>query len=254
MKINLFSFKFAVVTAAAMILAIFITKPAVSQEPAKTESHKKITMKIFSDDNGKVTIYDTTMEMPDSAMVDSLKNEIEKVIILGKGGKHSRVRVHNMPDEFNYKFEMPYIPECNMNLEELEDLDLEGMMEGCDMDKVMCEHMAPGCERMIRSGGKGQSLNDLLGEIPMDRVVSYSIKDRKNGKRIIIDLNDAPTFERQERVIIVREPRRNQHVKNNQERQVRVIVNTDDDEKMESKQVKTETPSTPPTPPEKPKK
>jgi hypothetical protein len=204
MKFTTINLKLAPVIGAAMILAIFITKPAVSQEPAKTESYKKITMKIVSDDNGKVTIYDTTMEMPDSAMVDSLKNEIEKVIILGKGGKHARIRYHCMPEEFNYKFEMPDMPECHMNLKELEDLDLEGMLESGDMDESMCKHIAPGCERIIRSGGKGQSLNDLLGDIPMDRVVSYSIKDRKNGKRIIIDLNDAPMFEKKAKVIVIR--------------------------------------------------
>jgi len=55
--------------------------------------------------------------------------------------------------------------------------------------------------------GNGGSLNDLLGDIPMDRVKSYSIKDTKNGKKIVIELNNAPFIENHRNVIIIRSPR-----------------------------------------------
>ncbi|MEI7896055.1 MAG: hypothetical protein WCJ26_03390, partial [bacterium] len=77
-------------------------------------------------------------------------------------------------------------------------------------------------------GGSGQTLNDLLGEIPMERVTSYSIKDHKNGKRIVIDLSDAPMFENQPRVVVIQAPGMRQHGRNHGERQVKVIVNTDE--------------------------
>jgi hypothetical protein len=48
------------------------------------------------------------------------------------------------------------------------------------------------------------TLSDVLGDIPMSRVNSYSIKDRKNGKRIIIDIDDAPLVEKQERVVYLK--------------------------------------------------
>jgi hypothetical protein len=231
----------------AVILAIFITRPAFSQETGNKESHKKVVMKIVTTDNGKTTMIDTTMEMPDSAMMDSIRDVMEKVIMVGKG-KHGRMKIRCMPQGFNYDFEMPCIPECPMGLEGFEELELEGMVPGGDMEEGDWDEMTPRSERrFMRSGGGGQTLNDMLGEIPMDRVVSYSIKDNKHGKRIIIDLNDAPTFERQDRVIVIREPGRAQHNRKSTERKVKVYMNADKDD--DTKEGNTPDQSAPPPPP-----
>ncbi len=223
--------KIALVSGLALILAIFVTRPASSQEAAKKETYKKITMKVVSDNNGKITVIDTTMEMTDTAMVDSLQNEIEKVIVLGNRGKHARFKYRNMPGGYNYDFEIPCPPDGLRELEELEGLDWEEMMSDLGGRAGQWDHGFPLPDRrIIRSGGDGATLNDILGRIPMDRVVSYSIKDRKGGKRIVIDLNDAPMFERQEQVIVIREPGRRPPKGNNSQRKVRVIVNTDGDD------------------------
>jgi hypothetical protein len=55
-------------------------------------------------------------------------------------------------------------------------------------------------------------------------------------------------FEKQEKVIVIREPGRVQRNRNHGERQVKVIVNTDDDTKTE------QTPPPPPPPPPPPAK
>ena len=39
----------------------------------------------------------------------------------------------------------------------------------------------------------------------MDRVKSYSIKNTRNGKRIVIDVEDGPGFDRRDRVVVIRE-------------------------------------------------
>ena len=234
MKNRSIKLRIAITFGVAVILAIFITRPAFSQSNAKKESTKKIMVKVVSDDNGKTTVIDTTMEMPDSAMIDSIRQEIEKVIELGSGDKHCRMKMQKMPGGFSYNFDMPCPPECPMDLEELAGMDFEGIEPGREMEEYFGESREPGIEkRMMRMGGHGQTLNDLLGDIPMDRVVSYSIKDRKGGKRITIDLSDAPTFENQERVVVIREPGRMQHGRHNTERNVRVYVNTDDDKQSE---------------------
>jgi len=231
MKINLFKFKIACAFGAFAILAIFVTRPAYSQETDKKESSEKIVLKIIRDDNGKTTVIDTTMEMPDSTMLDSLHKEIDKVIVLGKGGKHARIRMHQMPEGFNYDFEMPSMPDCPA-LEDLDEIEWEGMVPRQNMENCFWDQRGPGPERrVIRSGGDHQSLNDVLGDIPMDRVVSYSIKDRKGGKRIIIDLKDAPMFERHENVIVIRDPGRAPRNRNHSGRQVKVYVNDDNDAK-----------------------
>ncbi len=245
MKIKSNMFKIGLALGAAVVVAIFITRPAFSQEPAKKDGQKKITMKIVSNDNGTTTIIDTTMEMPDEAMIDSVKREIDKVVLMHDRGKRVKVKVHGMPQGYSYDFELPRLPDCPMALEDLEDFELEGMpscreMESCDRELM---GQGPGC-RVMRSGEGGQSLNDLLGNIPMDRVVGYTIKDRKHGKRIVIDLNDAPMFERQERVIVLRDPGKMHRKRDNQERQMRVIVDTDDDKSVP--------PPPPPPPPAQP--
>ena len=255
MKINSASFKFALVFGTALILSIFIIKPASSQEPAKKESYKKIVIKIVSDDNGKTTMIDTTMEVPDSAMVDSIKNVIEKVIETGKGGKHAHFKFHQMPQGFNYDFDIPSSPEFPLDIKELEDIECEGMKSVREMEDFCQGWMTPGGhQRIMRSGGHQQTLNDMLGEIPMDRVVSYSIKDRKDGKRIIIDLKDAPVFEQQDRVIVIRDAGRMKHDRNSPKRQVKVVINSDDDVKSEKSSVQQEPSAVPPPPPVQPAK
>jgi hypothetical protein len=251
MKISSFKLKIALVSGAAALLAIFITHQAFSQEPAKKESSRKIVLKIVSDDNGKMTVIDTTIIGTDDMMMDSINEEISKVIELNKDGRHMRVKVCKEPDGFNYNYELPCTPECMMDLERLEDLELPGMDRS--MRDFEFEGMPPGAGlRIMRSGGNGQSLNDLLGNIPMDRVVSYSIKDRKHGKRIVIDLDDAPAFERQDRVIVIREPGRMRSGRNHPDRRVRVIMNSEDgDEKMDKsvEQLGSQVPPPPPPPP-----
>jgi len=50
-----------------------------------------------------------------------------------------------------------------------------------------------------------ESLEDLIGDVPLDRVISYSVKNRKGIKRIIIEVEDIPSeFEEQKDVIIIR--------------------------------------------------
>ncbi len=253
MKTNSPKFKIALLIGAASLLTIFITRPVYSQEAAKKESGKMITLKIISDDNGKTTIIDTTMEMADSAIVDSITKEINKVIVMGKGGKHARIKMCNMPEGFNYNFEIPSIPECPMALEELEGIEWEGSDPGYNEEDFLWQGRASHPERRImRFDDQRQMLSDVLGDIPMDRVASYSVKDRKGGKRIVIDLNDAPVIDRPDRVIIIREPARIKRIKHNPERQVKVIVNTDDDDQRQVVTESSSSESVPPPPPPPP--
>ena len=98
-----------------------------------------------------------------------------------------------------------------------------------EVEDVMLECMPPGGQGCEMSAGRHpRTLNDFFGEIPMERVVSYSIRDRKGGKRIIIDLNDAPIFERPNNVIVIREPGRINSRMHHPEHQVKVVVNSDD--------------------------
>ncbi|MDP1620752.1 MAG: hypothetical protein Q8M08_00290 [Bacteroidales bacterium] len=186
MKTSSFNLKNFLVLMTVMILAIFITRPAISQDNPKKESNKKIILKIISDDNGTKTVIDTTMEFNDDANMDSVRREIRKVFRVGKDGRRHQLKFRNMPRAFDYDFDVSSSSDCLKDLDELKEIEWEGMN--------------------MRSGNEGRTLSDVLGDIPMDRVTGYSIRERKNGRRIIIDLNNTPVFERQKKIIVIREP------------------------------------------------
>jgi|GEM_PF-943584 len=55
----------------------------------------------------------------------------------------------------------------------------------------------------IVSPEKGETLSDILGDIPMSAVKSYRVKETKDGKRITIDISDEALFDRPEEIIII---------------------------------------------------
>lgn len=212
----------------SIALTIFITLPGFSQDTTKMKGDKKVRIvaKIVEDKNGKRQEFDTTinldrrlkpgeeqemmkkfemrvrdlddqmkdleveineMKLPDSGMMDSVQRLTEKAIRFhgGPGNMHFR---HNFsPRAFNYEynFDFPEVPEPPQPM--IEDFN---------------EENTPG---MLKD--KGESLNDLLGDIPMDRVKSYSIKDTKDGKKIVIELKNEPFIDHQRNVIIIHSPR-----------------------------------------------
>lgn len=82
--------------------------------------------------------------------------------------------------------------------------------------------------RTFQYENKRPTLSDILGDIPLDRVKSYSIKDRKKGKRIIIDIEDAPLIMNQDRMIFLRDVPSRRLTKPRIERKV-IIENEPDD-------------------------
>jgi len=251
MKIYPVRFKIALAIGAAAILAIFITKPGYSQENVKKESTKKIILKIVTDEDGARTVIDTTLLVTDTSMMDSVRKEIDRVIRIGKGVKRPHFKFHNLPEGYAYDFDfdLPPIPDCPMILDELNDFEWEGTEPQRKMEERILERTFPGPERRImRQGGSSQTLNDVLGDIPMDRVVGYSVKDRKHGRRIIIDLDNAPMFERQNRVIVLREPGKMKRHRNNQKRQVKVFMDSEGDNNSGGTPEAPQ-PATPPPPP-----
>jgi len=220
----------------SIALTIFITRPGFSQDTTKTKGDKKIKMvtRVVEDKNGKRLEYDTTinldrrlkpgqekgimrefeirfkdlddqmkdlevelneMRLPDTGMMDSIQRLTERAFRFrgGPGNAHFRRNFSPRTFKFDYNFDFPESPEPPQPLiEELNEENAPGMFN----------EENPGMFK-----GKSESLNDLLGDIPMDRVKSYSIKDTKDGKRIIIELNKEPFIEHHRDVIILRTPR-----------------------------------------------
>ena len=212
----------------SIALTIFITRPGFSQDTTKMKGDKKVRIvaKIIEDKNGKRQEFDTTinldrrlkpgeeqemmkdfeirfrdlddqmkdlqvemneMMLPDSGMMDSARRFTERAFRFrgGPGNMHFRRNFSPRAFNFDYDFEMPDTPE--------RDQPLINEFENEDRPELSKE--------------KNESLNDLLGNIPMDRVKSYSIKDTKDGKRIVIELNKEPFIQHHRDVIIIRSPR-----------------------------------------------
>jgi hypothetical protein len=223
-------------TVIIVILSVFsviqFSFPASAQQKEKETSQKAtIVLKIKKDDSGKTTVIDTTFDLSDAASQKAFEEYMEKfeggkgnpgdkmenvevtvnipdppdsldsetienrIICIGKGGKHSRICIKNCNKGFDYNFDMP----CNSEFSEL---------PGC-CEKYMQFGNLPDFEnRIMEFGDSEETLSDIIGDIPMDRVTSYKIKDKKNGKRIIIDVENAPFVPKgkHHRMIIMGEP------------------------------------------------
>jgi hypothetical protein len=231
------------------LMTFFFLQDIAAQDSITTKSKKaKIVLKINKDDNGKTIVIDTVINLtypydgkefekamqkygaetdrlqdelenlevyvdipdfPDSLFNDSVVNHMRCV---EKNIRCPRFRGYSMPHEFDYQFEVP----CPQEFKDLE----EYCMPGRDI-------------RTFRFDDRTQTLSDMLGDIPMDRVKSFKIKDKKNGKQIIIDLNDGPVLEKSDRVIIIREPGKSSGKRNNYDRQMKVIIKSDDERQNE---------------------
>jgi hypothetical protein len=197
----------------SIVLTILLTRPVFSQDTTKMKGDNKVRIvaKIVEDKNGK-----RVMDSAQSHMDRAFRNWGEP------GNFHFR---HNFnPHEFNfdYNYDFPETGEFPQKfLREFRDDNIPGILEE--------EHQG-------RLKGKDESLNDLLGDIPMDQVRSYSIRDTKDGKRIVIELNKEPFIEHHRDVFILRSPRPERMYQRDNSPQIKkkVIINNGDEEEEEN--------------------
>jgi hypothetical protein len=231
MTIKTFFKDVLIVMGLSVVLTIFITHKGFTQDSTKSKGEKGVLIikKILDDQNGNRKEFDTTinldqnvrpgdeqkiiddfekklngesglmqklqveiseMKIPDSGFIDSIQGLTQKAMKMHRSsGSHFR----NSPRALNYSYNFD-LPEMNQfpQIEEFEDNN---------------PHSGMNHDRFNRSEEKNQSLNDLLGDIPMDMVKSYSIKETKSGKKITIELKNGPIIENHTKVIIMRAPR-----------------------------------------------
>lgn len=237
----------------ATIMTFIPTFPGYTQDTLKKNPKTTLKLKIIKDENGKKTVIDTTitsaksldpgeineiivnldenmkvldvglkelslslsqMNLPDSGMMDSIRKMTDRIRIMSKNFKW-----HNQPGRFDYNFDfdIPEPPE-SPNPPGEHRHHFESRVEPFDAE-------LPSMRR-----GEG-SLLDLLRDIPMDRIRSFNIKEKKNGTRITIDVDREPVlgFPRSsERTIIVR-PGRGQAPESlpESDRHKRIIIKSD---------------------------
>jgi hypothetical protein len=264
MKITNCPIRLNLLTIAILVLVIFIIKPVKAQNLKQEGRTKTMKIKVVKEKDGKKTVFDTTvytdnsmnqeeivemiknlksdmkelemqlknlssdynMKVLDSLELDSLAEGLEKIIVIGDCGKNGKLDMHCMPNGYKYNFDIdtdfPNMPDCPMMWQDFDN-------EEFNFRFPAPANVFPGFNEESEAG----SLDELLGKIPMERVKSYSIKDRKNGKRIIIDVENGPMFEPKTSHItrpVPPRPTRKGYHHGSSQHDVKVIIKTDTDE------------------------
>jgi len=187
-------------------------------------------MKEAEDEMRNVQIYINGMD--DSIKGDSA-GKCRHIYKFSMPGCCPRIHDRDFSHAFNYNFEMPDISQSPDMDEELENEFFHGPAHS---------------QQFFAMPGKGESLSDVLGNIPMSRVKSYKIIEKKGGKRIIIDVQDGPDFSGNNVIYI---NGRNSHSRpprgNGRQKEMKVIIQSGDDEGAAGKPEN----ATPPAPPKK---
>jgi hypothetical protein len=236
---------------------IFLTKPTFSQDSIRKPDKKgKVKLLIKVDKDGKSRTLDTTFSIdgpideasledlmkdyndnmrdfadqmkemeiniretgvPDSASMDSLYKMVKKFRITARDGKGPGCchgKDHSF--RFDYDFDIPDIPEPPAPPAPPH---IWGFGRGFD-DEDLDEDQ----------GGGVSTLSNLLGDIPMDCVKSYSVKDTKDGKKIVIEIKNGPVVEHRSKVIIIRDDGKNPGKEKRGDHQTRkkIIIRTGD--------------------------
>ena len=190
-------------------LSLAISARSFAQEKAgQGKDEQTITLKIVKDDNGKVTVIDTTITTKGkgkSLQYEYAMQDYEKEM----AGLEDQMR--DLEEDMK-QFEV----ELRVG-DEMEDIDSivwvgdsikkHIVIRGTGHPRVM---KSPHGELFIDDGNHIQRFNwnedcedvfmprpplspqleSLLQSIPMGKIIGFQIKDRKDGKRIIIDIDD----------------------------------------------------------------
>jgi hypothetical protein len=219
----------------SVIMTSLITSRVFSQDTTKSTGtrHIKIVAKVIEDKNGKKEEFDTTinldrklnrgeefdmmknfrmrmkdleeemkdleaelneLKLPDSAKMDSAQKYIEREFRRGSGPGSYRFRNNFDPRAFSHDFNFDF-PEFTRPW----GWGFRDFGDENDHERLNERHQG-------NLQGDNRSLKDILGDIPMVKVKSYTIQDTKDGKRIIIELNNKPVMGRDREEIIIHYP------------------------------------------------
>lgn len=185
-------FKLSVAMLVAVI-ALFNFTSAMAQEEPDSSMNKTIKIKMITKNGGETKVFDTTLHRSGKLM-DEEMSELMKELNLEMSDLSREM------EDVNMEIEIPELP------------DIESMMK--DYGDCFNFRGAFPHHRMVPFGGNEQGgLNELLGDIPLERVTSYSVKERKNGKRIVIDIENGPSVDKRKEMIIIQKGAKPKKVK-----------------------------------------
>jgi hypothetical protein len=183
-------------TSSVLDTTITINREKDAANLKKIMKEYQIDMKGLSDDMEEMIVNINDMDLPDSGKIDSLSKVVKRIRIIGKDGMKGKCCEHSMMYGFDDSdwngLPCPPPPPPPDGMEEFG--DFQGVPN------------YPGFGE--RRGG---TISDVIGDIPMDMVRSYSVKETKHGKRIVIELNNPPLMRTMDKVVIIRQPGHREH-------------------------------------------
>jgi hypothetical protein len=224
----------------AMILTILLSSTGFSQDKTvKKESSGRIKIKIIKDENGKSTVIDTTFNLNDKKGKEAYEIFLKEYDTPGPGGNRGmkKVEVHVSDPGKIDSLDLDSLGDSERNIRIFTHDGRHFRVEGLGGDELFdlpeppeppfppqppcCiddDMSMPSC--MQRSPG---NLLDVLGSIPMCRVRNFTIKENKQGSRIIIDVDRRPVLEMppmQKRMIYINKDGRHEHGVNPEHRRM----------------------------------
>lgn len=216
-----------------VILGMFLlTGTLFAQKEEKPKDSKKMKVYIKSDKDGKSKVIDTTIDISgskDHSAIEEAMKEYEIELSDAEEGLHSMV-LQLSDIDLNDSSGMDSLKQIVKKIKKIriksgkphcidyysDYFDVPGWPDvpppppppPPDGDISLFEGFDEPGPFMRSFRGEGNTLNDVIGDIPMDRVLNYSIKDTKKGKKITIEISDFPQIERPPQVIIIKEPRK----------------------------------------------
>ena len=171
-----------------LMIALIFSAAMYAQDTVSEKKQKTFKIQLTQDEDGETITIDTLIVIDEDFDAEEFEAYMSKF----------KDKMKNM--EFHLKgltLHEDQLKDMEENLHEME-IHLEGM----DFDSKNFYSGHPGssgfnwtsdcCDKDIRKWNtkKGESLSDVLGDIPMSAVKSYKVKETKYGKKIVIEVND----------------------------------------------------------------
>ncbi|MFH1297594.1 MAG: hypothetical protein ABIJ04_10015 [Bacteroidota bacterium] len=172
-------------------MTTFISGSLLAQDTVTSKSRKVIKVKVDTDENGESFTIDTSFIIDEHFSMEQFHDAMKDYEVQMKEmGNCLQEAYRDMPGKrkFQRSFRHPRL---------LEYLREPGHIQFSRMPHECCKTVH------VNPGKKGESLSDVLGDIPMSAVKSYKIRETKNGKRITIEISDDPLLGPPNRDILI---------------------------------------------------
>jgi hypothetical protein len=190
---------------ALIISAIFIFPGKISAQDAKktSKNEKTIQMKIVTTENGKTTVIDTTITTTEPGDLKEYEYQMrvmdDQVKDMDKEMKEMEIELSG--DMGDVDIDTLVIDNGDSIHKKIIIHGGRGMGRGNECDHMRMEDCCPGMpfgfswnsdddDNVVFSAPFPGRLESILGSIPMGAVKGFKIKEKKGGKRIIIDIDD----------------------------------------------------------------